>query len=196
MLRETVGEETFWKAANKYLDEHKYGSVETSDLQRVFEQTSGKKLDWFFDQWVYKAGYPELRVRYSYLPANGQLTLTVEQTQLPDAMTPAVFRLPVEIELATSTGARTERIEITQRTQTFKLKLDGKPLMIRFDKRMGILKKLDFPQPEAMVAYQLSHSTDAIGRIEAAEALEQIRKRQARRVRPGRVAANSVRLNP
>jgi aminopeptidase N len=137
-----------------------------------------------------------LRVRYSYVPASKQLTLTVEQTQTPDAMTPAVFRLPVEIELATSTAKRTERIEITERTQAFKFRLDGAPLMIRFDKRMSILKKLDFPQPEAMVAYQLSHSTDAVGRIEASEALGLIRKRQAGRAGPGRVAANSVRLNP
>ncbi|HEY6189744.1 MAG TPA: DUF3458 domain-containing protein [Pyrinomonadaceae bacterium] len=196
MLRETVGDEIFWKAVNKYLEEYKYGNVETADLQRVFEQTSGKRLDWFFDQWVYKAGYPELRVGYSYQPASRQLTLTVEQTQTPDATTPAVFRLPVEIELATATAKRTERIEIDRRMQAFKFKLDSKPLMIRFDKRLGILKKLDFPQPEAMVAYQLSHSTDTIGRIEASEALALIRKRQTRRASTGRVAANSVRLNP
>lgn len=196
MLRETVGDEIFWKATNKYLDVYKHGSVETADLQRVFEQTSGKRLDWFFDQWVYKAGYPELRVRYSYLPASRELTLTVEQTQTPDETTPAVFRLPVEVELVTATDKRTERIEINRRVQAFKFKLDSKPLMIRFDKRLSILKKLDFPQPEAMVAYQLAHSTDAIGRIEASEALAGIRKRQARRAAPGRVAANSMRLNP
>jgi aminopeptidase N len=196
MLRETVGDEIFWKSLNNYLDEYKYANVETADLQRVFEATSGKRLDWFFDQWVYKAGYPELRVGYSYEPASKQLTLTVEQTQQPDETTPAVFRLPVEIEMATAKATRTERIEINRRTQVFNFKLDGKPLMIRFDKRSGILKKLDFPQPEAMVAYQLSHSTDVIGRLEAAEKLEQMRRGQPRVGPLGRVAANSVRLNP
>jgi aminopeptidase N len=194
MLREVVGDEIFWKSLNKYLDRHKYGNVETADLQRVFEQTSGKRLDWFFDQWIYKAGYPELSVRYTYNQAARELSLRVEQTQTPDAQTPAVFRLPLEIELATASGAHTEHIEITQRTQAFNFKLDGKPLMIRFDRRAGVLKRLDFPQPEEMLTYQLSHSTDALGRLEAAEALERMRSPQT--ASPGRVAAKSVRLNP
>jgi aminopeptidase N len=196
MLRETVGDEIFWKALNTYLNEFKYGSVETADLQRTFERVSGRRLDWFFNQWVYGAGYPELRVRYSYNPPSRLLTLNVEQTQTPDATTPAVFRLPLEIEVTTASGARTERIEINERTQRFTFKLDGKPLMIRFDKRSAILKQVDFPQPAEMVAYQLSHSTDAIGRIEAADQLARIRSGRHQVALHGRVATKIMRLNP
>lgn len=196
MLRETVGEEVFWKALDNYLSEFKYGSVETADLQRVFEKTSGRRLDWFFDQWVYGAGYPELRVRHSYDPSTGLLTLNVEQTQIADAMTPAVFRLPVEIEIATASGARTERIEILARSQRFTFKLDGKPLMIRFDKSSSILKQLDFPQPAEMVAYQRTHSADAVGRRDATEALARMRRRRSQVAGHGRVAVKMVRWNP
>jgi len=174
MLRETVGDEMFWKALHRYLEEFRYKPVETSDLQRVFEVTTNQQLGWFFDQWIYKAGFPELRVRSSYHAPTQMLTLEVTQTQSAEAMTPLVFRLPVEIELATSTGKHTERIEIAQRSQRFTFKLDGKPLMIRFDKGARILKKLDFPQPASMLKYQLIHSSDSIGRIEAAEALSQL----------------------
>lgn len=177
MLRETVGDEMFWKALHRYLDENKYKPVETADLQRVFEETTRQRLGWFFDQWVYKAGFPELRVRSFYHAPTRRLTLEVTQTQSTDAMTPLVFRLPVEVELATASGQRTERIEITERRQRFTFKLDGKPLMIRFDKGASILKKIDFPQPASMLKYQLSHSSDAIGRIEAAEALARLTRR-------------------
>jgi aminopeptidase N len=173
MLRETVGDELFWKALNRYLAENKYKPVGTSDLQRVFEETTNQQLDWFFDQWIYKAGFPELRVRSFYHAPANKLTLEVTQTQAVSAMTPLVFRLPVEIELATASGARTERIEITQRSQRFTFTLDGKPLMIRFDKGARILKRVDFPQPASMLKYQLTHSSDAIGRVEAAESLAQ-----------------------
>jgi aminopeptidase N len=171
MLRETVGDEMFWKALHRYLEEYKYKPVGTSDLQRVFEETTGQHLGWFFDQWVYKAGFPELRVRSIYHAPTNRLTLEITQTQSGEAMTPLVFRLPVEIELATASGARTERIEITQRSQRFTFKLDGKPLMIRFDKGARLLKKIDFPQSAQMLKYQLTHSSDSAGRIEAAEAL-------------------------
>jgi aminopeptidase N len=196
MLRETVGDEMFWKALHRYLDEYKYQPVGTADLQRVFEETTSQQLDWFFDQWVYKAGYPELRVRSSYQQPTGKLTIEVTQTQTAEAMTPLVFRLPVEIEIGTPAGQRTERIEITQRSQRFTFKLDGKPLMIRFDKGERILKKLDFPQSAAMLQYQLTHSSDVIGRLEAAEALARIAGREiVAGIYEARVAAKRVRRN-
>ena len=171
MLRETVGDELFWKALHRYLNEYKYQPVTTRDLQRVFEEVTNRKLDWFFDQWVYKAGFPELQVRSFYQAPTNKLTLEVTQTQSASAMTPLIFRLPVEIEIATASGARTERIEITQRSQRFTFQLDGKPLMIRFDKGAKVLKQIVFPQPASMLKYQLTHSSDVIGRVEAAEAL-------------------------
>jgi aminopeptidase N len=196
MLRETVGDEMFWKALHRYLEEYKYKPVGTPDLQRVFEETTAQKLDWFFDQWVYKAGFPELRVRSFYNQPTGKLTLEVTQTQSGDAMTPLVFRLPVEIELATDKGERTERIEITQRSQRFTFKLDGRPLMIRFDKGERILKKVDFPQPAAMLKYQIAHSSDVIGRIEAAEALTRLVAREILAgIYDARVVAKRVRRN-
>lgn len=179
MLRGIVGDETFWRALNLYLKENEYRNVETADLQRAFEKVSNRKLDWFFDQWVMKAGYPELRVRYVYDAAAKRLTLNVAQTQTPDDITPAVFRLPVEIELATANSSRTEKIEITGREQSFTFSMDGEPRMIRFDKDSRILKTLDFPQSTAMLSYQLTHSADAVGRIEAAEALAHAATKQA-----------------
>ncbi|PYS53262.1 MAG: hypothetical protein DMF68_00085 [Acidobacteria bacterium] len=158
MLREEVGDEMFWNSLNKYLNENKDKVVQTSDLEHAFEETTGKKLDWFFDQWVYKAGYPELRVRSFYNAATHTLALNIAQTQLPEAMTPAVFRLPVDIEFETAKGKRTEHILINERQQRFSFKLDSKPVAINFDKDERILKKLDFPQQMPRPAFQVSGS--------------------------------------
>ncbi len=170
MLRETVGDEMFWKALNIYLNEFKHDVVDSRDLQRVFEKVSGQQLEWFFDQWIYKGGYPELRVRSSYDPALKMLNLSVAQTQKPDATTPEVFRLPVEIEIVTPTGTRTERVEINKRMQSFSFQLDGRPRLIVFDKGARILKKLDFPQQRSMAAYLLLDGGAAPVRQRAAQA--------------------------
>ena len=81
-LRETVGTENFWKAINTYLNEHKFQNVETADLQKAMEDTSGMNLNQFFKQWIYGAGYPKLSVKQSYNPATKILNLTVSQTQI------------------------------------------------------------------------------------------------------------------
>jgi aminopeptidase N len=150
-LREFVGDDVFWKALNLYLTRHKFQSVETKDLQKAFEDASGQNLDWFFEQWVSKAGHPQLSVRQDYNNATKTLTLTVSQTQKPDSTTPAVFRLPVEVEFSLPKGEKqVEKIDINQREQKFTFKVPVKPTKVTFDKREQImLKKVEFSQTKS-----------------------------------------------
>lgn len=149
-LRETVGTENFWKAINIYLNRHKFQNVETPDLQKAMEEASGKNLDWFFKQWVYGSGYPNLNVKPAYNSKTKQLNLTVSQTQSANKLTPEAFILPMEIEITTENGAKTEQIEIKKREETFFLKLDGKPTKIVLDKNEKIPIKLVKMQEMAM----------------------------------------------
>ncbi len=137
-LRETVGTENFWKAVNLYLTRHKFQNVETFDLQKIMEEVSGKDLNWFFKQWVYGGGYPKLYVTQVYNAATKSLDLTIAQTQTPDKITPEAFILPMEVEITTSKGKKTERIEIKNRTEKFSLKVDAKPTKVIFDKEEKI----------------------------------------------------------
>lgn len=131
-LRETVGDEAFWKAINIYLNRHKFGSVESTDLQKVMEETSGQDLKWFFDQWVYGTGAPKLDVKPVYSPRTKTLKLTVSQTQ-SGALTPAVFRLPMDVEIKTARGTSTEKLNVTKLVETFTFRLGGKPESIAVD---------------------------------------------------------------
>ena len=146
-LRETVGTENFWKAINIYLNRHKFGNVETIDLQSAMEETSGVKLDWFFRQWVYAAGYPKLRVKQIYNPKTKILTLTVSQVQNLDKATDPAFILPMDIEIKTASGTQTERIEVKKRAENFMFKVSARPTKILFDKDEKIpLKSIKFEQ--------------------------------------------------
>ena len=164
MLRETVGDETFWKALNVYLNEYKYRSVDSRDLQKVFEKVSGQSLEWFFDQWVYKGGYPELTIRSRYDSTTRGLTLNVTQTQKFGHITPAVFRLPIEIEIETSDGVRTESIVINRRTQDFTFRLSGRPQSITFDKGARILKKLQIIRSQRTSEALIVDGADVVDR--------------------------------
>lgn len=133
-LREVVGDKIFWKAINIYLKRHKFGNVETADLQKVFEETSKKDLDWFFNQWVIGAGYPKLEVEQEYNPTTKILTLNIKQTQKDEDLTPSAFILPMEIEITTDAGITNEKITIRKREEKFLIKLKAAPTKLVFDK--------------------------------------------------------------
>lgn len=142
MLRQQVGDEAFWRAINNYLTAHKFDNVTSEDLQKAMEQASGQNLDWFFNQWVYGAGLPHLAVRQSYLPASKTYRITVSQTQKPDGVTPPAFRLPIDLVITTAPGKkRSDKINITKRSQVFTFKVDGKPTDLKLDPEEKIILK-------------------------------------------------------
>lgn len=135
MLREQVGDANFWKAINLYLTRHRFGSVETTDLQRVMEETSGQKLDWFFTQWVYGTSYAKLNIKQRYDEPTKSLVFDIEQTQKGDQV-PQAFRLPLEIQIKFADGQgaiKTGRLEITGRKQNISIAVPTKPETVTFD---------------------------------------------------------------
>jgi aminopeptidase N len=134
MLREQVGSDIFWKAINTYLNDHKFGNVETSDLEKAMEAASGQNLDWFFRQWVYQAGFPRLAIRQTYSPRSGKLTLIVTQMQKPDGITPEAFVLPLDLQIETAGGSSSEKILVNKRVQSFVISIPARPTKIVVDK--------------------------------------------------------------
>ncbi len=137
-LREQVGTENFWKAINIYLNRHKFANVESTDLEKAMEEVSGQDLKWFFDQWIYGGGAPSLSVRQTYSARTKTLRLTITQVQVPDKITPAVFRMPMNVEIKTAKGENAQKLDMTKRIQVFSFKLDGKPSKVTLDPGMKI----------------------------------------------------------
>jgi hypothetical protein len=51
-LREELGDDIFFKALQMYYQRHRYGIAMTEDVQRAFEDASGRDLDSYFRIWV------------------------------------------------------------------------------------------------------------------------------------------------
>ena len=66
MLRHEVGTEHFWTAIREYYRRYRDGNASTADLRAVFEQVSGKPLEWFFTQWLTRPGVPKLEGSWRY----------------------------------------------------------------------------------------------------------------------------------
>ncbi|MBT6797884.1 MAG: M1 family metallopeptidase, partial [Candidatus Marinimicrobia bacterium] len=81
MLQDYIGEDAFWRFIQHYTKENQYKNVETPDLKKAIEETTGQNMDWFFKQWIYEPGFPEYNVTWKYNQRNKSVKLTVKQTQ-------------------------------------------------------------------------------------------------------------------
>lgn len=182
MLRHYVGDDAFFAALNKYLTTHKYQSVEVNDLRLAFEEVTGEDLNWFFNQWYLKEGHPQLNIEYGFDEETGEATMTVSQTQDPHQM-PPIFELRTDVDIYTGNGApRREPVHVTEREQTFRFKVDQKPMLMNFDPEREILaERTENKSPEEYI-YQFSHAPRFMDRFEAIQALGENESEEAREV--------------
>ena len=173
MLRSVLGDVLFWKAIHHYCIKHQDTSVTTEDLQRSIQEATGKNLDWFFHQWIYSGGHPELKVGYQWDDDTSTARLSVSQTQATDNLTP-VFRMPIQVVFTTADDKHAVKIELSEKEQTFYFPTKKKPLLVQFDPGYGCLKTLEFERPKEMLLHQLKHDEDVIGRIQAAQDLAKL----------------------
>lgn len=170
MLRQTLGEENWWRAINYYLRKYANQPVETEQFRIAIEESTGQAMDWFFDEWLYKMGHPIFRVTQNYNAATKALDLSVEQIQTPDSSSQfpqaMLFQAPVNVEIVTRSGSRIERIQIMpKREQRFSLPVDSKPLLVNFDYHGTLIKELEFDKTTDELTYQLTNDDDVLGRV-------------------------------
>ncbi len=170
MLRKHLGDARFWAGVQRYLRDHAYGVATSDDLRQAMLLATGENLDWFWDQWVYQAGYPEFAVTATWDSTLGTVRLTVRQQQadtLPADSTglrytvPAVFRMPLTVRIGTATGDIVRTVDLTEREQVIAIGgVSTVPTMVVFDEGNTILKSLSFDQPTAWLATQLTRDDD------------------------------------
>ena len=173
MLRGVLGDGGFWKALNHYCVTNQGRNVVTEDLQKAIEDSTGRNLDWFFHQWVFKGGHPEFKVAYKWDEESNSAELTVSQNQAVDDLT-GLFRTSVQAVFYTESGSVSHKLDISRKEQTFRFSMQEKPKMVSFDPGYLCLKSLDFTRPKEMLLHQLENDPDVLGRIDAAQALAKL----------------------
>ncbi|MCX6134386.1 MAG: M1 family aminopeptidase [Ignavibacteriales bacterium] len=175
MLRFLLGDDLYHRAIKHYITKHAFQPVETNDLKIAIEESTGQNLQWFFDQWVYKAGHPVFAVSYQWDESAKHIALNVRQTQKTDSLT-GVFRMPVDIEITTSAGATTHRIEILTKDSTYMLPVASRPSLVIFDKGDWLIKQLKFEKSFDEWKYQAMSATSLVDRILGIQALARMQK--------------------
>ncbi len=93
MLRKYLGDEAFFLGLKQYLTTYKYQAAEVHQLRLIFEKITGRDLNWFFNQWYFGAGHPDIEISYDYNILRKTVTINVFQLQLEK------FKFPFAIDI-------------------------------------------------------------------------------------------------
>ncbi|MDI6841049.1 MAG: M1 family aminopeptidase [bacterium] len=147
MLRHIVGDSTFFDILCTYYKTYEYSNAITADFQTVAETQAGIELDWFFDEWIYKAGHPEYEWSWGW-DSLGQdsfrINLYINQVQ-PHNWDVPTFKMPIDIEVYSAYGDTTLFVAWDSlETQSFSFLVNYPPTSVKFDPNDWILKEATF----------------------------------------------------
>jgi aminopeptidase N len=165
-LRRRLGDDDFRATVRHYVAAHAGGAVETVDLARSVEKVTGKNLDRFFDEYVHRAGHPQLKVDASYDADKKLVRLAVKQAQDGEP-----YELTLPVELVVKDKSSTHALALKDKEHVFLLPADREPAQCVVDGRRDLLATLEVEKPAGWWRAELLGASTARARTLAAEAL-------------------------
>ena len=96
MLRRVVTDEIFWEILKNYREKYMYSSANTEDFKEIAEETSGKNLNNFFDQWIYGENFPEYNIELNKIN-DSETVINISQVQNGN-----IFNMPLDLLIITN----------------------------------------------------------------------------------------------
>ncbi|RYE26184.1 MAG: T9SS type A sorting domain-containing protein [Sphingobacteriales bacterium] len=120
MLRYKVNNDVaFFNFLKQYNQQFRFSTAATDDFKQLAEITFRMNLDTFFNQWIYKEGYPKVGARW-YQDAAGMFYLELKQTPSVPASVP-YFDMPVEVNLRSAAGDTMIKLYTNAAVQAYSL---------------------------------------------------------------------------
>lgn len=105
MLRHVLGDSVFLAALNDYThSQYLFNSLTTDEYIDFWEQSTGRELNWFFDQWLYGEYRPHYLWAFFNEPTDSgtyNIYLALDQMQTTE---PQVFVMPVDVVIQLESG--------------------------------------------------------------------------------------------
>ncbi|HKC40879.1 MAG TPA: M1 family aminopeptidase, partial [Gemmatimonadales bacterium] len=132
MLRGLIGDRPFFNGLRTYYRTYRDSTATSEDFERVMEKASGKDLSWFFHQWLYQPGYPQLDVTWQQDAGAGRMLVGITQRQKPEW---GLFRIPaLTLEFRAADGRTLRRdVAVSGAETSARVDLPFPPTEVRVD---------------------------------------------------------------
>ena len=138
-LRDLLGEESYKNSVNHYLNKYSYKPVETKDLINAIQDTTGVNPTPLFDNFIYRAGHPELEVTIELSQYDSSfLNITILQKQNINKEFPA-FEFETFLFIQNKNGEHEEiKISVDEKSKKITIPITNKFLYCIFDPRSSL----------------------------------------------------------
>jgi len=126
MLKDMLGENTFYEGLKGFYLGHRYGVASTRDFINAMEDVSGKELDVFFKMWFGSYLLPEVRISHSVQKSEEGYILKLKINQRK-----GTFVFPLWIEWLENGTKAEKMVVIDEPNEEFKIKTQGRPRRIK-----------------------------------------------------------------
>jgi aminopeptidase N len=138
MLAAEIGQDAFAAGLRRFWAQHAFETAGWQQLQAAFEHTSGRGLDWFFRQWLTRAGAPVLALGTSDVQRTGStfaVRIEVQQSS-------PYYRLTLPVTLETRDGTETRFAAVDGAVTMLEFVTDSQPLAIHIDSFADVFRRL------------------------------------------------------
>lgn len=139
MLRDEIGDAVFTLALRDFWRRHRRGRAAWEDLEAAFARAAGRPLDWFFTQWLERAGAPRLELgdhRVEALDDGYRTRIELRQRDAP-------YRLGLELELAVGDRAERHRVTVDGPATTLEFTTRERPRALQIDPDSDLFRRLE-----------------------------------------------------
>jgi aminopeptidase N len=176
MLRDYIGDAAFYKGLNIYLTKNAFKSAEAHQLRLALEESSGMDLNWFFNQWYFGAGHPDLNINYQWDELKKTQTVYLNQTQDGNA-----YILPLSIDIYINGKKESHKSWMREKSDTLTFHLSSKPDLVNVDATKNLLSKKTDKKSLDEFVFQYFNAPLYLDRYEAIEAAKDHRNEEGGR---------------
>jgi len=140
MLARRMGQDNFWAAMRDFNSSFVGKYASWTDIQNVCQKHTDKDLGPFFQQWVRRAGAPELAIKQAQYDSGNQI-LEVDLTAGG-----STWDLNVPLRIVHAAGTLDVTVPMTKATQTVRLPVDVVPVSVELDPDYQIFRRVPVAQ--------------------------------------------------
>lgn len=167
MLRYYMGDEAFFKSLELYLKQNAFKAAEMHHFRLACEEITGEDLNWFFNQWFYASGHPNLEFETVYDDTAKVVNITVKQKQ--DFSTTPLYRLPIDVDIYANGKKERTRLIFTKAIETQSIPCSVKPDLVNVDAEKVLLCTKKEKKTAEEWAFQYRNAPLYLDRFEALE---------------------------